>query len=199
MNSKFIVAIGYSEGGLKPLLSFFDHVPHDQATYIILRHVPMDQRGALTEILHRHSKLDIKEVEDGTIIENDVVYIPPSAYYTIIKGNKLYLKSRAMDTRTYNYSIDSFLQSLAKEKGKKSMAVILSGSGTDGVEGATEIQKSGGLVIVQDPASCSHPQMPARVIETGCAYKILAPVEMPDFITKYAHPILKNANLARRL
>ncbi len=199
MNFKFVVAIGYSEGGLEPLLTFFDHVPHDQATYIILRHIPIDQRSALTEILKRHSKLEIKEAEDGEQIKNDVVYIPPSSSYLLIENDILYLQSRAKETRNYNYSIDIFLESLAKAKGEKSIAVILSGSGVDGAEGAIQIRKSGGVVIVQDPASCSCPSMPLRAIETGCVYKMLRPAEMPDFITKYVHPILNNTNVVKRL
>lgn len=199
MNLKFVVAIGYSEGGLEPLLTFFDQVPHDQATYIILRHIPLGQRGALSEVLQRHSKLAIKEAEDGKKIENDVVYIPPSTSYLTIKNDRLYLKSRALETKNYNYSIDTFLQSLAEAKGEKSIAVILSGSGHDGVVGATQIKKSGGIVIVQEPSSCSCPEMPIRAIETGSVHKILPPSEMPDFITKYVHPILNNANLVKRL
>ena len=199
MNSKFVVAIGYSEGGLQPLLTFFDHVPHDQATYIILRHIPIDQRSTLADILKRHSKLEIREAEDGKPIENDVVYIPPSSSYLFIKDDQLYLQSRTAETRNYNFLIDTFLTSLAEAKRDKSIAVILSGSGIDGAEGARQIKKSGGVVIVQDPASCECPEMPERAIETGCVCKILPPAEMPDFVTKYVHPILNNANLAKRL
>ena len=199
MNFKFVVAIGYSEGGLEPLLTFFDHVPHDQATYVILRHIPIDQRGALADILKRHSKLEIKEAEDGKKIENDVVYIPPSSSYLLIQNDKLYLRSRAKETRNYNYSIDVFLESLAKSKREKSIAVILSGNGVDGAEGVMQIKEAGGVVIVQDPQSCSCPAMPLRAIETGCVHQILRPAEMPAFITKYVHPILNNANLVKRL
>lgn len=199
MNIKFVVAIGYSEGGLEPLMTFFDHVPHDQATYIILRHIPIGQRGALGEILQRHSKLRIVEVQDGMPIENDVVYIPPSTSYLIIKHDTLYLQPRIMESRNYNYSINIFLESLAQAKGEKSIAVILSGNGFDGAVGATQIQKAGGLVIAQDPATCTNPQMPASAIDTGCVDKMLPPAEMVDFITKHVHPILNNANLIKRM
>ncbi|MCW3107687.1 MAG: chemotaxis protein CheR, partial [Segetibacter sp.] len=137
MSLTVLVAIGYSEGGLEPLLTFFDHVPHDHATYIILRHIPPDQRGVLSEILQRYSKLEVLEAEDGMDIENDKVYIPPSANYLTIENDKLYLQPRVMESRNYNFAINIFLQSLAQAKGERSIAVILSGNGFDGAVGVT--------------------------------------------------------------
>jgi two-component system CheB/CheR fusion protein len=199
MNLKFVVAIGYSEGGLDPLLTLFDHVPHDQATYVILRHIPMDQRSVLAQVLKRHSKLVIMEVENGMAIENDIIYIPPSHSYITIKNNKLNLHARVLEPRNQNDTINIFLKSLALSKGEKSIAVILSGNGTDGATGAVSIYEAGGVVIVQKPETCSYPAMPQNVIDTACVHEILLPSEMPDFITKRVHPILKNANKMKRL
>src|SRR5437868_7786242 len=189
MSLKFVVAIGYSEGGLEHLLTLFDHVPHDQATYVILRHIPIDQRGALNEVLQQHSKLKILEAEDGMAIENDVVYIPPSTSYLTIQNDKLYLRSRLQESRNYNYAINMFLQSLAQAKGERTIAVILSGNGFDGAAGVTYIHEAGGLVIAQKPASCSHPEMPQNAIDTHCVHQILLPHQMPDFITSHVHTV----------
>ncbi len=81
MQDRFIVAIGSSAGGLQPMLTFFDFTPHDQATYIILRHLPFDCQSQLQHILKRHSKLTIVEDENNTPIEKDTVYIPPPSTY----------------------------------------------------------------------------------------------------------------------
>jgi two-component system CheB/CheR fusion protein len=199
MNLKFVVAVGYSEGGLTSLLSFFDHVPHDQATYIILRHIPVGQQSVLKEILNRHSKLEIMEVEDGMKIENDFIYIPPSSSYITIQNDKLYLHPRVHEKINYNYSINVFLQSLAREKGKKSIAIILSGNGSDGAEGVTHIYRAGGIVFAQSPDSCINPEMPQSAIDTKCVHHILLPSEMPPMVVKHAAPRLKNANEMRRL
>lgn len=199
MNLKFVVAIGYSEGGLEPLLTFFDHVPHDQATYIILRHIPIGQRSVLNDVLEQHSKLKIVEAEDGMPIENDLVYIPPSNSYLTIKSDRLYLESRVHESRGYNYSINTFLESLAQAKGERSIAVILSGNGFDGTVGVTRVHEAGGMVIAQEPASCTFPEMPKSAIDTHCVHHILRPSDMPDVITKHVHPILNNANIVKRL
>ncbi|MCW3078654.1 chemotaxis protein CheB [Segetibacter sp.] len=199
MNLKFVVAIGYSEGGIEHLLKFFDNTPHDQATYVILRHVPIGQRGLLRDVLQRHSKLEIVEAEDGMAIENDKVYIPPSNSYMTIKNDTFYLHQRLLEHSYYNSTIDTFLESLAKDKAHKSIAVILSGNGADGAVGVAHIHKAGGLVIAQAPATCSHPQMPQAVIDTQGVDQVLAPHEMPAFITKHVDPVLKNENLVRTL
>ena len=199
MNLKFVVAVGYSEDGLAPLLTFFDHVPHDQATYIILRHIPIGQRSVLKEILNRHSKLEILEAENGVAIENDKVYIPPPSSYITIKNDKLYLQPRIHESANYNFLIDIFLKSLAADKGEKSMAVILSGAGVDGAKGVTEIYKAGGTVFAQKPESCINPEMPQSAIDTNCVHYILLPSEMPGVLTKHVTPLLKNPNEVRRL
>lgn len=199
MSTKFVVAIGYSEGGLEPLLTFFDHVPHDQATYVILRHIPIGQRSALSEILKRHSKLKILEVEDGIAIQNDIVYIPPTDSYITIKDDKLYLHNRVQESRNYNLAINVFLESLAEAKADKSIAVLLSGGGFDGAAGVTRVHEAGGLVIVQKPETCSEKGIVENAIKTGSVDHVLLPSEMPEVILKYANPILSNANGVKRL
>src|SRR5438094_2639577 len=94
MIEKFIVAIGYSEGGIKAIKTFFDHTPHDQATYVILRHIPIDARNELHEVLKRHSKLTIVEAQHNLDIKKDTVYIPPASSYMTIKNDRFLLTPR---------------------------------------------------------------------------------------------------------
>jgi len=199
MSTKFIVALGSSEGGVEALKIFFDHTPHDQATYIILRHIPMTARSELHQVLRRYSKLTIVEAENDTDIKADTVYIPPASSYMIIKNNKLFLIPRVEGMHLYNKSVDIFLESLAKDKAEKSIAIIFSGVGDDGANGVTMIKKAGGMVIAQDPESCSFPDMPKNAIATGCVDYILLPAEMPKLVVEYANPILKKANGSDRL
>jgi len=199
MPNRFIVALGYSEGGIDSIKTFFDYTPHDQATYIILRHIPIAARSELHEILKRYSKLTIAEAEDNTEIKKDTIYIPPASSYITIKNNKFRLTPRVNQLHAYNRSIDIFLESLAKEKGEKSIAIIFSGVGDDGTKGVSLIKKAGGMVMAQIPESCSYPDMPRNAIATGFVDHILLPSEMPEMVTKHVNPILKNANEMVRL
>lgn len=194
MSNKLIVALGYSEGGIDSIKTFFDNIPHDQVSYIILRHIPINSRSELHEILKRHSKLTILEAENDSEIKNDVIYIPPASKYLIIKNDKLFLEPRVHHLQTYNRLIDIFLESLAKDKGKNSIAIIFSGMGNDGAKGVSQIKEAGGMVIVQKPETCDYADMPKNAIATGCVDNILLSSEMPHIVTKHANSILKNEN-----
>ncbi|MCW3107946.1 MAG: chemotaxis protein CheR [Segetibacter sp.] len=191
MKNKFVVAIGSSAGGLDPMLSFFDFTPHDQATYIILRHVPIDHQSQLHTILGRHSKLKIVQAENDTLIEKDTIYMPSASMYMTIKNDRLYLQKRIEQPLFPNWSVDVFFNSLAEAKGNKCIAVILSGTGSDGTKGAISINKAGGMVIAQTPASCVHSAMPLNVIKTGIVDHILNPAEMSPVILQRVNTILK--------
>ena len=134
VKNKFVVAIGSSAGGLDPMLSFFDFAPHDEATYVILRHVPIDHQSKLHNVLEWHTKLKIVEAQNDTLIEKDTIYIPPASMYMTIKNDRLYLQKRIEHSLFPNYCVDVFLNTLAEAKGNKCIAVILSGSGSDGTK-----------------------------------------------------------------
>ena len=184
-DERFIVAIGSSAGGLKPMITFFNFTPHDHATYIILRHLPFNYQSKLQHILQSHSKLKIIEAQNMMLIEQDTVYTPPASMYMTIKNDRLYLEPRTNYPLYPNWSTNIFLSSLSREKGKKSIAIILSGSGTDGSKGANDIKASGGLVIAQSLESCEQTGMPLNAIKTGSVDFILDPEEMPKYIIKY--------------
>ncbi len=74
MEQKYIVAVGSSAGGLKPMLAFFDSIPNDHATSIILRHLQVNVKSILADILKRHAKLSVVEVENGMLIEKNNLY-----------------------------------------------------------------------------------------------------------------------------
>jgi two-component system CheB/CheR fusion protein len=199
VENKYVVAIGSSAGGLSAMKTFFDNTPHDQATYVILRHLPVDYKSQLQEILQRHSKLRILEAADNTLIEKDTVYIPPASAYMTITRDRLFLKPRKIISVAPNWSVNIFLQSLANSKGNKSIAIILSGAGSDGAKGVTSIKNAGGMVIAQNLQSCEFRSMPYHAIKTGMVDYQLAPSEMPHFVLQHIASILKPANLVKNL
>lgn len=185
MENKVIVAIGSSAGGQRPLFSFFDSTPHDNATYVILRHLPYNYQSQLNLILQNHSKLKVVEAGNDMLIQIDKVYMPAKGMYMTIHNDRLYLKERSIEKLYPNRSIDVFLGSLAKAKGRKSVAIILSGLGSDGSEGAALIKEAGGMVIAQNPRSCEFSSMPLNAIKRGVVDHILRPLEMPKVVLEY--------------
>ena len=191
MDERVLVAIGSSDGGIEAMKSFFDCTPHGQATYIILRHIPFTHHTMLDKILQGYSKLKIKEAENDVLIEKDIVYMASGSMYMTVNDDRLFLHKRNQQNLFPNWSIDVFLQSLAQEKGRKSIAVILSGNGADGSKGCAHIKKAGGIVIVQEPSSCKRKSMPENVIKEGVTDYILIPADMPPIVLKHVEIMLK--------
>jgi two-component system, chemotaxis family, CheB/CheR fusion protein len=181
----YIVAIGGSAGALTPLKDFFDSISDNHTTYIIIQHLHPDIKSLTRDILMLHSKLEIIEADNGTYIDENKVYVLPSSSYMIIKNGRLYLSARDNFPLFPNLAIDIFLKSLAEEKGDESIAIILSGMGSDGTEGAKSIKENGGMVIAQTLESCEYTSMPESAIKTGCVDYELTPEEMPRAILKH--------------
>lgn len=168
---------------LTPLTAFFDHTPNDQVSYVILRHLSPTYQSQLKHILKKHSLLEIIEVDYDMPLEGNKIYLMPPNKYLVISNEIFHLVER--NAKGPNKAVDVFLQSMAWEHGNKSIAIILSGAGSDGTKGAGYVKEAGGMVIAQVPASCEYPSMPAHVIESDNADIIALPEDMPDIIQKH--------------
>ncbi|ABM62480.1 CheR family methyltransferase [Halorhodospira halophila] len=183
-----IVAIGGSAGSLKPLQAFLAHLPTDSgAAYVIITHHPSGQRSLLPEILERQTELPVQMVEEGETLGPDRIYIAlPEDGWALRQGQLI--RSRATETRPGGgapYPIDAFFRSLAEEAGQGGLAVVLSGTGSDGTLGVKAIKSQSGMVMAQDPKTAEFGDMPANAIATGQVDYVLAPADMPATLVGY--------------
>ncbi|TXK27244.1 PAS domain S-box protein [Pontibacter qinzhouensis] len=190
-NELYVIGIGASAGGLQALGALFSHVPYDSVAYIIVQHLSAEHRSFLKELLKPHSVLEILEAQPNMLVEPNKVYVIPNNKELTIENNFLQLNDKALQDRSK--TIDVFFKSLAKDKEHRAIGIILSGTGTDGTEGAVAIKKAGGMVMVQKPASAKFDGMPRNAINTGYADFILEPALMPNEIFNYikVSPIVK--------
>jgi chemotaxis response regulator CheB len=180
---RVVIAIGYSTGGQDPLIEFFEATPTDDVTYVVLRHLPAAHLDALKFTLSRHCLLEVIEASDQMDVEKNKVYLKPSGNYLEIENNRFQLVPKIKGA--VNEAVDVFLHSIANDKETGAIAVILSGYGSDGAIGAVKIKETGGLIIVQDPSICEHPEMPeATIAATAVDFKI-PPAQMPGIIQQY--------------
>jgi two-component system CheB/CheR fusion protein len=180
----YIVAIGGSAGSLEALTVFFDHTPIDHVSYVIVRHLPEDYHSQLKAILKQHSKLRLVNVTSPTKLQNNTVYIGPNDKDLIVENNVLQLVEK--NAKGPNLCVDRFFKSLSSQPiGKRVIAVVLSGSGSDGTAGIRFIKEAGGTVIAQDPLSCTFKYMPQHAIESGYVDHIAAPAQIPTIIHQY--------------
>jgi two-component system, chemotaxis family, CheB/CheR fusion protein len=168
-----LIGIGASAGGLEAFELFFKSVPANSGmAFILISHLDPSHASMLGEILQRITTIPVTEAENQRVIEPDHVYlIPPNREMTIFHGVlQLSVPSQARGMRM---PIDTFLRSLAEDVGEKAIAVILSGSGTDGTLGLRAVQGVGGVSFVQDPATAKYDGMPTSAIHSGLATYVL--------------------------
>lgn len=192
-----IVAIGASAGGLEAIHEFFDNTPeHQNVSYVIIQHLSPDYKSLLVDLVSRHTHMKVFEAANDTTVEKSCVYVIPNNKFITIRGDKIFLEEKGA-LKAPNNAIDVFLYSLAREKGENAIAVILSGTGTDGTKGIEEIKRCGGLVIVQDPQTAKFDGMPNNAINSGNVDFVLAPAEMYEEITNYSEPKVADIQLEK--
>lgn len=184
MLRQYIVTLAGSAGSLEAILEIFDHTPLNNASYVILQHLPKGYTSQLKSILRKHSKLQIVEAQDGSPIENDKIYYAPANDFLSISDSKIRLITRRNGV---NRAIDIFLNALAlNENHKNAIAVFLSGLGTDGTTGAQSIKKAGGTIIVQSLDTCQFPDLPGNVLKQTQVDYIATPQDIPSIIRTLA-------------
>ena len=181
----YVVAIGASAGGLEAIHEFFDNMPEDgNFSFIIIQHLSPDYKSLLVELVSKHTKMKVFEAQHGTELMPNCVYVIPNDKLMRVKDGRLQLSNKLFD-KSPNTAIDTFFKSLAEDQGAKAIAVILSGTGTDGSRGIEAIQQHGGMILVQDPMSAKFNGMPNSAIAGGYADFILSPDMMPEEILNY--------------
>jgi two-component system, chemotaxis family, CheB/CheR fusion protein len=180
-----IVGIGASAGGLEALESFFDALPPDTGlAFVVVQHLSPDFKSLMQELLSRHTSMAVHRVQEGLEIEPNSVYLIPAKAEMIVAGGRLHLTERDA-SEGLAMPIDVFLRSLAQDAGRQAVAVILSGTGSDGSRGLLAIHEEGGLVIAQSKESARFDGMPRCAVETGVVDAVLAPDEMPRAILEH--------------
>jgi two-component system CheB/CheR fusion protein len=192
----YIVGVGASAGGMEAIHDLFDNIDqHTGFSFVIIQHLSPDYKSLMVELLSKHTAMNVFEAEDGMAVEPNCVYILPRKKMMTIREGKLWLEEKE-NIPMPNHAIDIFLSSLAIEKGKDAIGIILSGTGTDGSRGIAAIKEKGGIVIVQDPQSAAFDGMPNSAIATGLADLVLPPEmmgnEMLDFLREV--PLIRSLN-----
>ncbi len=170
---KFVAGIGASAGGLESLERFFRAVPVDSGVaYVVVQHLSADHRSLMEELLGRFTRLPVSDAIDGQALLPDHVYLLSPGKELELRGNRFAIFDRDPE-RALAFPIDRFLNSLAEQHGPRSIAVILSGSGSDGSRGVRRVHAEGGLVLVEDPQLAAFDGMPLAAIDTGIVDAVL--------------------------
>ena len=188
-----IVGIGASAGGLETLNAFFSIMPPvSNMAFVVIQHLSPQHKSIMASLVDKHTKMTVSQIEDGTKLEPNHVYLNPPGKNVAIFNRSLHLLE-PIKSSAVNMPIDFFFRSLAQDQRDKVIGMILSGTASDGTMGIKAIKGEGGMVMVQQPDTAKYDGMPKSAIETGLVDFILPVEKMPETLIRYVqHPFLES-------
>ena len=166
-----IVCIGASAGGLEALTELYTRLPPSLGIpFVVVLHLSPDFKSLMPELLSKHTSMTVKSADDDERLEPDHVYIIPPGKNMIMAEGRLRLQSQDRTPgHALHLPVDLFFQSAAQDMGERAIALILSGTGSDGAQGTRAIKEQEGVVLVQSPHEAKFDGMPLSALQTGSA------------------------------
>jgi len=203
--SFYIIGVGASAGGLDAIKQLIGQAPEGfPHTFVAIQHISPDYKSLMPEILARETRLPVREVVDDMEVEPGHIYLIPPKSNVIIQGTGDGAQQPASDGNDHprsvglrfslvppmprpqlNLPIDLFFHSLAEAVGDRAIAMILSGTGTDGSRGLRGIKDRDGFVLVQDPETANFDGMPNSAIATNLVDIVTSPDGMISEVMRY--------------
>ena len=163
-----IVALAASAGGLKALMEVLVGLPADfPAPLVVVQHLDPRHRSLMAEILGRRTAITVKQAAEGERLRPGTAYIAPPDRHLLVNPGGTTALTRTELVHFVRPSADLLFESTAATYRERAIAVVLSGSGSDGAMGVKAIKKMGGTVIVQDQKTSEFFGMPHAAQQTG--------------------------------
>jgi two-component system chemotaxis response regulator CheB len=176
-----VVAIAASAGGLKALSEVFSALPADfPAALVVVQHLDPRHRSLMADILSRRSALTVKQAEAVDTLTPGTVYVAPPNKHLLVNPDGSLSLTQSELVHFVRPSADLLFESVAASFKHRAIAVVLTGTGSDGTMGVQAIKKMGGTVIAQDEASSEFFGMPNAAIQTGSVDFVLPLKEIPS-------------------
>jgi len=169
-----VVGVAGSAGGLEAFRQLLQAFPPDTGmAFVYIQHLDPKHPSMLPDILSKATTMVVRAAADGVrVAPNHVYVISPNTALTI-SGGALVVPPR-MEPVGHHLPADQFLRSLAQDQKSRAIAVILSGTSSDGSLGLVDVKHLGGITFAQD-ASAKYDGMPRHAIQTGEVDFILPP------------------------
>jgi len=169
-----VVALASSAGGIAALSEILGSLPGDfPAAIVVVQHLDPRHRSLMADILRRRTPLDVVQAEEGDRIRPGTAYIAPPDRHLLVNANGTLSLSQSELVHFVRPSADLLFESVAASYRTRAIAVVLTGTGSDGSMGIGAIKKMGGTVVAQDQASAEFSGMPGAAIRSGNADFIL--------------------------
>ncbi|HLA30567.1 MAG TPA: chemotaxis response regulator protein-glutamate methylesterase [Pseudomonas sp.] len=165
-----LVAIGTSTGGPVALQRVLTQLPSNfPAPIVLIQHMPAAFTKAFAERLDKLCRISVKEAEDGDVLRPGVALLAPGGKQMMVDARGVVRILPGDERLNYKPCVDITFGSVAKSYSDKVLAVVLTGMGADGREGARLLKQSGSQVWAQDEASCVIYGMPMAIVKANLA------------------------------
>jgi two-component system, chemotaxis family, protein-glutamate methylesterase/glutaminase len=180
-----LVAIAASAGGLRALTKVLSGLaPEFPASIAVVQHLDPRHRSLMADILNRHCRLPIKQAEEGDRVQPGAIFIAPPDRHLLVNADGSLSLSRTELVHFVRPSADLLFESAAASFRDRAIAVVLTGTGSDGATGVRAIKKMGGTVIAQDEGTSEFFGMPNAAIQTGGVDFVLPLGDIGPALTK---------------
>jgi two-component system CheB/CheR fusion protein len=169
-----VVGVGASAGGLEAFTELLSHLPADTGmAFVLIQHLDPTHESHLTELLAKTSRMPVSEVKGETSAEANHVYVIPPRCNLGISNGVLHTPPRPPGG--HNMPIDAFFHALAADRGSQALAVVMSGTASDGTLGLEAIKAAGGTTFAQEMRTAKYDGMPRSAIAANVVDFVLPP------------------------
>ncbi|MEH2288720.1 chemotaxis protein CheB [Nostoc sp.] len=163
-----IVAIAASAGGLTAIVKVLSTLKAEfPAAIVIVQHLAPKHPSFMAEIINRHTDIIVKQAKEGDSLTPGTAYVAPPNRHLLVNRDGTVSLSQSELVHFLRPSADLLFESVAASYKDRVIALVLTGTGSDGAMGVKAIKKVGGTVIVQDVKTAEFPGMPSAAIQTG--------------------------------
>ena len=183
--AKQIWVLAASLGGPAAVKEFLDELPSDIcAGFLYAQHVNAHFSNVLTQVLGRHSALDLKPLQAGHQVHEGEVLVVPVDHEVLFAEEGAQIKNNKWQG-PYGPSIDHLLQNLFKHYGDHCHVILFSGMGNDGALTVPIMKRSGCTIWTQTPSTCANGSMPQSIIDLNCSDLIASPKQLAMALIKH--------------
>ena len=178
-----IVAIGASTGGTEAIRTVLAALPANAPRIVIAQHIPAVFSRSFANRLNELCAIEVREAADGDILEPGLALVAPGNFHMLVRRSPSGYRVEIKDGPLVCYqrpAVDVLFRSVAEAAGADATAALLTGMGSDGVQGMLAMKKAGARTIAQDEETCVVFGMPKEAIKAGAIDRVLPLTAIPD-------------------
>jgi two-component system chemotaxis response regulator CheB len=180
-----LIVIGASTGGTQAIEALLSRLPAETPPILIVQHMPAQFTRAFARRLDAVCPMSVVESGGSELVKRGTAYIAPGDFHMVVEAAGVELRLIIGNGPAVHYqrpSVDVLFQSVARLRGVPTVALLLTGMGTDGAEGMLALRRAGAVTIAEAEQSCVVFGMPAEAIARGAAVHVASLLAMPRLI-----------------